>query len=533
MAYGSGGSTRRVRLGRAGASAALIGLVGLLTVTVWTLSPSPGLATNRAPAGKATPKHGGTLTIGEDAIPVGLDPTTTIAASSWDPISLIYSGLLRWSPDMKIEPDLATSYDHPNPTTFVFHLRKGVKFQNGQPFTAADVKYTFDRILDPATASPLAGEYSTQINAVTVVNPYTVKFSLKEASAPFLSALATVPDGMIVPRGVTDLATHPVGTGPFAFVSYKPNQQLVLKANPNFYEKGLPYLNEVVMKYFDDESSIVSAIRSGAVDMTWLTDPKVAASVGVRPAADGNTWPVWFKLNQPPLNDYRVRRALSLATNRQAIIDTVLGPANGKLSGLIPSAELGGDKNPAKDLHFYNYNLPEAKKLLAEAGYPNGLDLGDFDVNSEAPQDLQVVQILQQQWAAAGVKVTVHPMDPADLIKAWHAGNFTVIALQTKVLPDPDVIAEKVRSTNALWGQAWGFHDTKMDAMIAAARAELNPTKRAADYLRIQKRFADQADAIIVFQSAAEWELWRNYVKGYQPSILTLHTAVRNTWLNR
>ena len=527
MAYGTDVSRRaRVRLGRA---AVLVGVAGLLTVTVWA---SPGFATNRASAGTITPKHGGTLTIGESAVPIGLDPTTTIAASSWDPISLIYSGLLRWSPDMKVEPDLATSYDNPNPTTFVFHLRRGVKFQNGQPFTAADVKYTFDRILDPATASPLAGEYS-EINAVTVVNPYTVKFSLKDASAPFLSALATVPDGMIVPRGVADLATHPVGTGPFAFVSYQPNQQLVLKANPNFYEKGLPYLNGVVLKYFGDQSSIVSAIRGGAVDMTWLSDPKVAATAGVRPALSGNTWPVWLKLNQPPLNDYRVRRALSLATNREAIINTVLGRANGQLSGLIPSAEFGGDKTPAKNLHFYNYNLAEAKKLLAEAGYPNGIDLGDFDVNANAPQDVQVVQILQQQWAAAGVKVNVHPMGPADLIKAWHAGNFTVIALQTKVLPDPDVIAEKVRSTNALWGQAWGFHDTKMDSMIAAARAELNPKKRAADYLQIQKRFADQAYAIIVFQSAGQWELWRNYVKGYKPSILTLHTGVRSTWLNR
>jgi peptide/nickel transport system substrate-binding protein len=530
MAYGSDVSRlRRVRPGRA---AALIGVVGLLAAIVGTLSASPGFATSRASAGKITPKHGGTLTIGENAIPIGLDPTTTIAASSWEPIGLIYSGLLRWSPDMKIEPDLATSYDNPNPTTFVFHLRKGVTFQNGQRFTAADVKYTFDRILDPATASPLAGEYS-EINAVTVVNPYTVKFSLKEASPSLLSALATVPDGMIVPRGVADLVTHPVGTGPFTFVSYQPNQQLVLKANPHFYEKGLPYLSGVVMKYFGDQSSILSAIRSGSVDMTWLSDPKVAATVGARPKMSGQTWPVWLKLNQPPLNDYRVRRALSLATNRQGIIDTVLGRANGKLSGLIPSAELGGDKNPAKDLHFYNYNLTEAKKLLAEAGYPNGLDLGNFDVNGNAPQDVQVVQILQQQWAAAGIKVNVNPMPPADLIKAWHAGNFTVIALQTKVLPDPDVIAEKVRSTNALFGQAWGFHDTKMDSMIDAARSELNPKKRTADYLQIQKRIADQAYAIIVFQTPGLWELWRNYVRGYTPSILNVRTAVRTTWLNR
>ena len=168
------------------------------------------------------PKRGGTLTIGADADPIGLDPVTLTAFSSYDFTALLYTGLLRWNADMKVEPDLATGFLNPDETTYIFRLRQGVKFHNGQPFTAEDVKYTFDRILDPASASPSATLFSG-IKAVTVIEPFTVKFELRAPSATFLSYLATNPNGVIVPRGVADLKTKPVGTGPFMFESYEPN----------------------------------------------------------------------------------------------------------------------------------------------------------------------------------------------------------------------------------------------------------------------------------------------------------------------
>lgn len=530
MAYGSSMSrlTRR-RLIRAGV---LIGLVSLLSVTAGTLTTGAGSAATRASAGKVVPKRGGTITVGESSVAVGLDPTTTLGSAAWDPIGLIYSGLLKWSPTNTVEPDLATSYDNPNPTTFVFHLRKGVKFQNGQPFTSADVTYTFDRILNPATASPLFGEYSV-IDSVTAVNRYTVRFKLKHPSAPFLSSLASIPDGMIVPQGISNLATNPVGTGPFEFSSYQQNQQLVLKRNPYYYVKGLPYLNEVVIKYFGDQSSLVSAIRGGAVDMTWLSDPKVAASAGARPARPARHWAVWINLAKSPLNDVRVRRAMSVATNRQQIIDLTLGRTNAQVSGFIPPVEFGGDKDPMKDLPYYKFNPAEAKTLLAQAGYSNGVDLGTLDVDGTNQNDLHFAQILQQQWGAVGIKITVNPMLPADLLNAWHAGNFGLLGVSTKALPDPDVISEKVVSTNTIWGKAWGYTDTSLDALVASAASQLNPAKRAALYLQIQKRIASQAYAIVLQQYPSVYELWRNYVRGYKPSIFALHTGLVSTWLNK
>ena len=231
-----------------------------------------------------SPKRGGRLTIGADADPIGLDPSTLTAFSSYDFTSLLYSGLLRWTPDMKVEPDLATGFEQPNETTYVFKLRSGVKFHNGQAFDAEDVKYTFERILDPKTASPSATLFAS-IKAVTVLDPLTVRFELNSPSAPFLSYLATNPTGVIVPRGVGELNTKPVGTGPFVFESYQPNQVLTLKANPDYYEKGQPYLDSVAFRFFKDQASLTSALRSKAIDMTWFKDPKVSAQI-VRSSAD-------------------------------------------------------------------------------------------------------------------------------------------------------------------------------------------------------------------------------------------------------
>ena len=190
------------------------------------------------------PRRGGRLTIGADTDPIGLDPVTITAFSSYDFTSLLYTGLLRWNAEMKVEPDLATGFEQPDDKTYVFRLRDGVKFHNGQAFDAGDVKHTFDRILAPASASPSATIFAS-VKSVTVVDRLTVRFDLHAPSAAFLSYLATNPTGAIVPRGVDGLNTAPVGTGPFSFVSYEPNQQLVLKGNPDYYERGQPYLDLV------------------------------------------------------------------------------------------------------------------------------------------------------------------------------------------------------------------------------------------------------------------------------------------------
>lgn len=488
-------------------------------------------------AQSATPKRGGKLTIGADADPIGFDPTTLSAYSSYDFTSLLYTGLLRWSAEMKVEPDLATGFEQPNDTTYVFHLRSGVKFHNGQAFDAEDVKYTFDRILNPATASPNVTIFAS-IKAVTVVDPTTVRFELKAPNAAFLSYMATNPNGVIVPRGVADLNTKPVGTGPFAFDSYQPSQQCTLKANPDYYEKGEPYLDTVVFKFFNDQSSITSALRSKAIDMTWFKDPKVSAQV-VRTSPDlvsvpgktTRTFPVWLNMKAKPLNDVRVRRALSLATDRKACVETVLG-GSGKVAAMIPESQVGG-YDGVGDMPYYKTDAAAAKKLLAEAGYTDGIDLGDYIVVAANPLDVSCAQILQQQWADAGIKIALKPMETAPLIAMWLKGEFpTLLSVALSWNPDPDAIISYM-TIGSPTGRAMGMTDTQLDGMIVEARTLLDPVKRAAAYMQIQQRIADQAYVLEIYQYPLRWEAWWNYVKGYVALPSNIRSFVRTTWIDK
>lgn len=475
--------------------------------------------------------EGGTLTIGADADPIGLDPVTVSAFSSFDFTSLLYTGLLRWNAQMQIEPDLAVSYEQPDELTYIFKLRDGVKFHNGQAFSAEDVKHTFDRILAPESTSRLKTNYSG-VTAVTVVDPLTIKFELKTADAAFLNYLATNPDGAIAPKGVDNLDAQPVGTGPFVFVSYEPNQQFVLKANPDYYEAGLPKIENVVFKFYKDQSTLSAALRSKAVDMTWLKDPRVAAQIAKSspdlisaPGQTSRTFPVWINLKVAPLNDVRVRQALSLATDRNACLQTVLG-GSGKVGAMLPESQVGG-YDGVGELPFYNYDPEGAKKLLAEAGFPNGVDLGEYIVVAANALDVACAQIMQQQWAAAGITVKINPMETAPLIDLWTNGTYpTLLSIAMSWTPDPDQILQRLNSTSD-YGKAQGYADTELDAMIAAARAIIDPAARAAANLEIQKRIAENAYVLQVYQYPLRWELWWNRVEGYEPLAANIRSFVR------
>ncbi len=487
-------------------------------------------------AGQGAPQSGGTLTIGADADPIGLNPHTTAAFSSYDFLALLFNGLLRWSPKMEPEPDLAESFENPDETTYVFHLRKGVKFHNGQDLTADDVKYTFDYIFDPANASRQATTFET-VKAVTVVDEYTVKFELKSPDAAFLYYMATCPDGVIMPKGVKDQDSKPVGTGPFVFDAYTPNQQLSLKSFDDYFEKDLPYLDSVVFKFFKDQSSITSALRSKAIDMTWLKDPKVAAQIVKTskelvsaPGQTSRTFPVWLNQSRKPLDDVNVRRALSLATDRAACVQTVLA-GSGKVGALIPESQVGG-YDGSGEMPYYQHDVEQAKKLLADAGHPDGIDLGDYIVVAANDLDVQCSQILQQQWAQAGIKVNLKPMETAPLLDKWKNGDYGILSVALSWTPDPDAICSRLLTTNE-YGKAMGQTDTHYDDLVHQARGELDKGKRAADYQEIQKLVADQVFNLEIYQYPLRWEMWWGYVKGYVALPANIRSYVRTTWLDK
>jgi peptide/nickel transport system substrate-binding protein len=227
----------------------------------------------------------------------------------------------------------------------------------------------------------------------------------------------------------------------------------------------------------------------------------------------------------------RVRRALSLATDRAEALATVLG-GSGKVGAVIPESQIGG-YDGVSELPYYTTNIDEAKKLLAEAGYPNGIDLGDYIVVAANDLDVACAQILQQQWAKAGITIAIKPMETAPLLEMANKGTYpTMLSVALSWSPDPDSILNRNMSTTD-YGKNQGFSDTVLDEMITRARATVDPEARAALNRDITAHMADNAYMLHIYQYPLRWEMWWNYVKGYHALSANIRTYVRTTWLDK
>lgn len=211
------------------------------------------------------PKYGGKLVVGQDIDAVGLDPYKTTALASLNYFEQIYNSLLQFDAKGALQPELAASWENPNSTTYIFRLRKDVKFQDGKEFTAEDVKATFNRALDPKTGSARALTFKP-VDRVEVVDKHTVRFILKEPFAPFLNYLASPAHSSILSKSViekSDPNQVVIGTGAFQMVEFRPNDRMLLKKNPQYWEKGLPYLDELEIRLIKDPSGALgrAAVR--------------------------------------------------------------------------------------------------------------------------------------------------------------------------------------------------------------------------------------------------------------------------------
>ncbi len=482
-------------------------------------------------------QRGGTLHIGQDFGPQDLDPTISTAWASTNIQELIFTGLLRWDKDMEIEHDIATDYEIADDTTYIFHLRDDVTFHNGKHLTSEDVKFTFERILDPDTGSPRISMFE-QIESIDADEDYTVQFNLSRPSAAFIRYLTTIPHGAIVPSNATDeeLNSDAPGTGPFRFVEHVLDQEVRLEAFEDYYEEGLPYLDEVVFRLLGDDTSISAALTSESVHMTWLKDPMVAQNVAETtpglesvPGVSSRYIPIFFDLEEPPFDDVRVRRAMSLALDRQAIVNGVLGEF-GAVGTFLPPSQLGGYTGDGSDLPYYTRDVDEAMRLLEEAGYEN-LEVPEFKVVAANDLDVQASQIMQQQWADAGIDVNVNPMEVGAILDDWNSGNYKMVMVGLTWNADPDEEVVRFYSQSP-FGSAMGIDDPEVDELIEEGRVEIEDDARIEIYHQIQERVLDQVYTIIPYAYPLRWELAWEYVRGYEVMPSNARLYVRQTWLD-
>lgn len=480
------------------------------------------------PAYAADPKYGGTLTIADIHSPALLDPHKDGSyQSSVMTLPVIYECLLNIDPtqDDKLIPGLASSWEVKNPTEFVFTLRKGVKFHNGREMVAEDVKYSFERVKDPKTGCPFRS-YLEPIQEMEIIDPYKIRIVLKSPYAPFLRYMAGNYGTFIVPKEEVekngDLNKVAVGTGPFKMVEYVPGSHMKLIKNNDYWKKGLPYLDGIVFRYIKDESARIAAMRTKSVDITYIShanSPMMKKEKGIKVISDfkayyGATLGQFLpNCSRKPFTDKRVRMAMSLVVDRQQILDTVLF-GDGEIAGPISMVYKEFALRPN-----YKLDIPQAKKLLAEAGYPNGFET-TIMAPPEYPDNVAYAQIIKQNLKQIGIEAKINTIEWGVFLKEWLGGNYDTAVLTSGPLADPDAFMYDYFHSKSPRNRT-KFLTGELDDLVTQQRETVDVEKRKKLLYDIQKKILDDIVPNIYLYSEYGLELHQDYIKGYKSSNLT------------
>lgn len=443
-----------------------------------------------------------TLTVSQSTDTTTLDPQKQGKMPSMNILINMFDTLVTRDKNNKLQPSLATEWKSLNDTTWQFKLRKDVKFQDGEPFNASVVKYSIERLLDPKTKSPIVE--LKNVKEVDVVDDYTVNI-VTTTPDPILPNKMVLFDGVMVPpqyiqeKGDDYFATHPIGTGPFKFVSWTKDSEVVMEANPDYWG-GAPSVKKLVIRTVPNTADVISALKTGEISIAY---DGITADVATQLKSDPDIkvekmpWIRTFYINidtqsNTPLANQQVRQALNYAVDVPTIISTVLGGNASRVATLIPSQNFGYDKS----ISPYTYDPTKAKQLLTQAGYPNG-----FSTKLDAtPQDASVVQAIAGQLDKVGVKVTVNLMDSTTLVSnlvskkespLYFIGNtgWTMDALSN--------FQSYIRSDR----RYNRYPDTTLDKLIDTEEQTIDSKTRQDAFTQIQQILKDQAPFIYLYQS--------------------------------
>jgi oligopeptide transport system substrate-binding protein len=387
----------------------------------------------------AAPKQGGAAVVTFNNDLTTLDPQIGYDWQNWTVIKSIFDGLMDYEPGTtKLTPDLAESYSiSDDGQTYTFKLRDGVKFHNGRAMTSADVKYSLERAVSPATQSPGGGYFgaikgfddmvagkATELSGVTTPDDKTVVIALTRPDATFLHLMA-INFGFVVPKEEVekygaDFGKHPVGTGGFKFVEWSPGQKLELDRFTDYYRPGVPYLDKLTFEFGQDPTVNVLRLRKGEVDIVGdgippaqfneiMKDPATKDLVVVGDQL--HTGYVTMNVKLPPLDNVKVRQAINMAINKDRIVRIINNRG-------VPAVEPLPPAMPGYDTaqKGYGFDPEAAKKLLTEAGFPDGFATELYVMNVDP--NPRIAQAIQQDLAAIGIKAQIKSLAQAEVITA-------------------------------------------------------------------------------------------------------------------
>ncbi|WP_293458824.1 ABC transporter substrate-binding protein [Phenylobacterium sp.] len=442
--------------------------------------------------------------------PPNLDPTAGAAAAIDEVVyGNVFEGLVRIEPTGRVEPALAESWEvSPDGRIYLFHLRAGVRFQDGSPFDASVVKFSLDRARAPDSANAQK-DYFAPIAQVEVVDPLTVRLVLSHASSSLIHVLGWGDAVMVSPKSVADEAAHPVGTGPFRFADWRRGDSITLERWAGYWGPK-PRLAKVVFRFIADPTAAYAALKSGAIDAypnfpapenlaEFKRDPRFKVVVG---STEGETI---LALNnaKPPFNDLKVRRALAYAVDRKAVLQGAMFGYGQPIGSHFPPT----DPDYVDLTGLYPHDVARAKALLAEAGYPNG-----FSATLKLPPPSYARrsgEIIAAQLAQAGVKVTIENLEWSQwLDQVLKNKNFDMTIVSHTEPMDYDIYGRDYY---------FGYRSAAFDDLLAQLNLATDPATRSTLLKAIQRKIAEDSVNVFLFEfpQLGVWDahlhgLWRD-----------------------
>ncbi len=479
---------------------------------------SGGGSAGTTAAATGTPKAGGHLVMGTEAEIDGFDPTS----NRWDVTGYmyalsVYDPLAAYGKDNKVHPYLAQSITHSaDYKTWTIKLRPNVTFSNGDPLTSDAVVADLTAI----KAAPLTGHAFDPMNNVTKVDDLTANVNMNEPWVAFPLYLTGQVGVVFDPKMLSDpnRSQHPIGTGPFTLKEWVPGNHFIAVKNPNYWQKGLPYLDSVEFRPIIETQSRENSLLSGTIDMFHSSDPqtivdlkgnsKVRTITDAGVAGEQEEHFIMLNTGKPPLDDPTLRQALAYATDRKKVVNVVdfgvLPDSNGPFGNT-------GSHFHATDTGYPNYDLTKAKALVKQYEQKHGVSSVSFELGTtNTGRNLETVQLLQDMWKQAGITVTIKQVEQSQYILLALQGNYQAYDWRQFGEPDPDADFVWWSSSTALpEGQlALNFSrnkDPQIDADLQKGRTDPNDADRIAAYQDIARRFGQ--DVPFLWISETIWQI--------------------------
>jgi peptide/nickel transport system substrate-binding protein/oligopeptide transport system substrate-binding protein len=448
--------------------------------------------------------------------PRSLDPALSTDVPTGRAVAYVFDGLTRFTPDAKVVPGLAKSWDvSPDGITYTFHLRNGVKFHDGRAFSASNVVNSFQRVLDPATkggrgwplypikgAEDFAAGKAKTISGMAAPDDSTVVVTLKEPFSIFPKVLAMPVTSIVPDNPPADFGQKPIGTGPWKFVEWRHDDYLRFAKNPDYFD-GPPKTDSLMPRIIPEASTATAEFASGNVDVlnvpdeagkSWQVDPEKKKLLTSAPAL--RFWYVAINTTRGPLKDARVRQALNYAVDVSTTLSQVMAGRGAVANGVIPPILGGFDPNRKP----YPHDVARAKQLLAAAGHPNGIDVDLWAATTD--QSPRLSQTIQANLAEAGIRAKIVQRDAPSMRAAARNGQ-TDLALKEWWADYPDAenfLYPLLHSRNkGVGGNVSFYSNPKFDALVDQAHREQDESKRNSLYTQADQLQFDDAPMVYLF----------------------------------